>query len=197
MSAKSAVWVASIGLAFVSSLLTCAVFAADQSATPFKLGTFREHGRQFIGLVLQDTRVIDIAAANAAFERTHRQAPKVRPPQDMKELITRYEDDVGPRLRQLAAAGAALQSAKYVYAIGAIDVLPPVQPAVILNAGANYPEHARGIIEQATRAAAAGNAPPPAGPGGAARQPPNPGIKLERLATRPEPHGPQGGRCVT
>jgi len=197
MSARPTVWIASIGVAWVSGLLTCGAVAADENATPFKLGTFRDHGREFIGLVLQDTRVIDIAAANAAFERHHPQAPKVRPPADMKALIGRYEDDMGPRLRQLAAAGAAQQSAKYAYAIGSLEVLPPVQPAVILNAGANYPEHAQGIVAEAARAAAAagpggeGSAPPAGPPGGPPRQPATskPGL-WERAADDPRPDNP-------
>ena len=178
MSVKSAVWVASIGLALVSGI---PAFAADQAGTPFKLGTFRTKGREFIGLVLQDTRVVDIAAADKAFERSHPRARKVRPPADMKELISRYEEDVGPRLRQLADTTAAQKSASYVYAIASIDVLPPVRPAVILNAGANYPEHAQGIVDQAARAAAAagtGNARAPeadrsAPPGGPGARPPD------------------------
>jgi 2-keto-4-pentenoate hydratase/2-oxohepta-3-ene-1,7-dioic acid hydratase in catechol pathway len=145
-------------------LLAAAAFAADEGTTPFKLGTFSAGGRQFLGLVLQDSRVVDIAAANTAFEHNHRHDPKVRPPSDMKELISRYDQDIGPRLRQLAAENAAAKSAKYVYAIASVNVLPPVRPAVILNAGANYPEHARGIVEQAAReAAAAGAAPSAAG----------------------------------
>jgi len=198
------VWVATIGLAVVTGLLACAVFAADQGATPFKLGTFRANGREFLGLVLQDTRVIDIVAANKAYERNHRQAPKVRPPADMKELITRYDEDIGPRLRQLAAATAASGSATNVFEIGSVDVLPPVQPAVILNAGANYPEHAQGIVAQAARAAAAGAGPantgapagegpaPPGGPGGGApRQAAvsKPGL-WERAADDPRPDNP-------
>jgi hypothetical protein len=110
MSTKPAVWIVNIASAIVSSMLVSAVFAADQSTTPFKLGTFRDHGREFIGLVLQDTAVVDIVAANKAFERSHRQLPKVRPPADMKELISRYDADVGPRLRQLAATNAAAGS---------------------------------------------------------------------------------------
>jgi 2-keto-4-pentenoate hydratase/2-oxohepta-3-ene-1,7-dioic acid hydratase in catechol pathway len=101
--------------------------------------------------VLQDTRVFDIAAANAAFEKRNRKAAKVRAPADMKELITRYEQDVGPRLRELAAANATATG----MAVASLRVLPPVRPAVILNAGANYPEHLQGIAEQNARAAAA------------------------------------------
>ncbi|HTY93571.1 MAG TPA: fumarylacetoacetate hydrolase family protein [Steroidobacteraceae bacterium] len=181
-------------MVLVSGLFTCAAVAADQNATPFKLGTFRDHGREFLGLVLEDTRVIDIAAANKAFERAHPQAPRVRPPAQMTELIARYEEDIGPRLRQLAAANAGAGSAGYVHAIASLDVLPPVRPAVILNAGANYPEHAQGIVEQAARAAAASGGAgggPPGGPGGAARQAAvsKPGL-WERSADDPRPDNP-------
>ena len=200
---------ARLGMSILPALLVASVFAADEGTAPFKLGTFSEGGRQFLGLVLQDSRVVDIAAANTAFERDHRRSPKVRPPADMKELISRYDQDVGPRLRQLAAANVAPKSAKYVYPIASVSVLPPVRPAVILNAGANYPEHARGIVEQAARAAAAagGGAPaagagaPGAGPeasagpgrpgGNIPRQPAvsKPGL-WERAADDPRPDNP-------
>jgi 2-keto-4-pentenoate hydratase/2-oxohepta-3-ene-1,7-dioic acid hydratase in catechol pathway len=87
----------------------------------------------------------------------------------MKELIARYERDVGPRLRELAAANANAQagSASYVYAGSALKILPPVRPAVILNAGANYPAHAQGIIAQGARAASAAAGPGSAAPGAA------------------------------
>ena len=200
---------ARLGMSILPALLVASVFAADEGTAPFKLGTFSEGGRQFLGLVLQDSRVVDIAAANTAFERDHRRSPKVRPPADMKELISRYDQDVGPRLRQLAAANVAPKSAKYVYPIASVSALPPVRPAVILNAGANYPEHARGIVEQAARAAAAagGGAPaagagaPGAGPeasagpgrpgGNIPRQPAvsKPGL-WERAADDPRPDNP-------
>lgn len=119
--------------------------------------------------------MLDIAAANKAFERSNPAAPRLRPPADMRELIARYEQDVGPRLRQIAAANAVAAASKYSYAVSAVRVLPPVRPAVILNAGANYPEHAQGIIEQAARAAAVAGAPPDIPPGrpgaGAPREP--------------------------
>jgi hypothetical protein len=83
MSTRVTTWTAAI----VGALLACPGWAADEGGTPFKLGTFRAGGRAFLGLVLQDTRVVDIAAANATFEREHRQASKVRPPADMQELI--------------------------------------------------------------------------------------------------------------
>lgn len=161
-----------LAICVASALVSTSTIAADDPATPFKLGTFDSKGKEFVGLVLQDKRVLDIAAANSAFEGRNSRAAKVRAPQDMKELISRYEQDLGRRLRELAAANAnaAPGSASYVYEVSALKVLPPVRPAVILNAGANYPAHAQGIIEQGARAAAAAGGAPPrpaAGPAGA------------------------------
>jgi 2-keto-4-pentenoate hydratase/2-oxohepta-3-ene-1,7-dioic acid hydratase in catechol pathway len=159
------------------------------TATPFKLGTFEANGREFAGLVLQDNRVVEIVAANGAYEKRNPKARRLRLPTDMRALIARYESDVGPRLRELASANADAQAA-YVHPLSGLKILPPVRPAVILNAGANYPEHAQGIIEQAARAAAAqapaeGQGPAPAGAGqspGAPRTIPGP------------PPGTAGGR---
>jgi 2-keto-4-pentenoate hydratase/2-oxohepta-3-ene-1,7-dioic acid hydratase in catechol pathway len=200
MNARLATW----AVVFAAGLIGSSVLAADGVVTPFKLGTFRDGSREFLGLVLQDTRVIDIAAANEAYERDHRRAGKVRLPGDMKELISRYDQGLGERLKQLATADSAPKSAKYIHEIGSVDVLPPVRPAVILNAGANYPEHAQGIIEQAARAAAAAGSQaaspgasvegrgPPGRPGGnVPRQPAisKPGL-WERAADDPRPDNP-------
>src|SRR5262249_154074 len=89
-------------LAFASM----SVSGASETVTPFKLGTVEVKGKEFVGLVLGDKRVLDLTAANGAYERRNSQAAKVRAPQDMKELISRYEQDLGPRLRALAAAYA-------------------------------------------------------------------------------------------
>ena len=48
--------VARVGMSILPALLVASVFAADGGTTPFKLGTFSEGGRQFLGLVLQDGR---------------------------------------------------------------------------------------------------------------------------------------------
>ena len=37
------------------------------AAVSYKLGTFERAGRQFVGFVLRDTQVVDIAQANTAF----------------------------------------------------------------------------------------------------------------------------------
>ncbi len=157
-----------------------AAFAAAPTAVPFKLGTFEVRGQETVGLVLGDSMVVDIAAANQAFERRNGSATKVRAPANMNELIARYERDVGPRLRELARFASEAGSAAYIHPLGQVKTLPPVRPAVILNSGANYPEHAAGIVAQGRTAAgppgaAAGppgaGGPPAGGPPGGARQP--------------------------
>jgi 2-keto-4-pentenoate hydratase/2-oxohepta-3-ene-1,7-dioic acid hydratase in catechol pathway len=175
----------SLPIARVAVVLLLGVLGATPSITgaanavPFKLGTFDSAGREFVGIVLEDARVLDLAGANAEFEQRSPGAAKVAMPRDMKELIARYEGDLGPRLRALAAthAGARPGATAWVHSVRDLKVLPPVRPAVILNAGANYPAHAQGIVEQNARAAASGGqaaqpgagapAPGAAGPQGA------------------------------
>ncbi len=155
--ARIRAWLAGAALAGI----VMAASAADApSATPFKLGTFADGGREFLGLVLGDTKIVEIDAANADYQRSHPAAARLQFPGAMNELIARYDAELGPRLRVLAAENASARSAAYIHQVAALKVLPPMRPAVILNAGANYPAHARGIVQQNARAAAA------AGPGG-------------------------------
>jgi 2,4-didehydro-3-deoxy-L-rhamnonate hydrolase len=165
-----------------------AATGAEPKATAFKLGTFQAQGRDYVGLVLRDTIVVDVAAANAQYERAHASAAKLRIPVDLKEVIARYDAEFGPRLRLLAAANAAVQNAAYIRSIDAVRVLPPVRPAIMLNAGANYPEHAAGIVQENARAAGAGAAP---GAGGPLRAPSQsaPGV-WERPAGDARPDNP-------
>ena len=72
MSTRLATWAVQLGLAVAAAFPSASVLATEAGVTPFKLGTFREGNREFPGLVLRDTRVVDIAAANVAFERDHR-----------------------------------------------------------------------------------------------------------------------------
>jgi 2-keto-4-pentenoate hydratase/2-oxohepta-3-ene-1,7-dioic acid hydratase in catechol pathway len=160
-------WMAGLALAGAAVHLTAS--AAAPESVPFKLGTFRAADREYVGLVLKDSMVVDIAAANTAWERGNATAAKLRMPADMKDLIARYDTELGPRLRELARL-ASSGTPDYVRPVAQLKTLPPVRPSLILNAGANYPEHAAGIIEQGARAAAAQGA-APAGPPGPARQP--------------------------
>jgi 2-keto-4-pentenoate hydratase/2-oxohepta-3-ene-1,7-dioic acid hydratase in catechol pathway len=145
---------------------------AEPRATPFKLGTFQAEGSDYVGLVLRDSVVIDVAAANAQYERTHPEAARLVFPADLREVIARYDAVFGPRLRALAAENAAIQRATYIRNLDDVRILPPVRPAVMLNAGANYPEHAAGIVQQGARGAGAGPAGPPAGAPAGAGPPP-------------------------
>jgi 2-keto-4-pentenoate hydratase/2-oxohepta-3-ene-1,7-dioic acid hydratase in catechol pathway len=116
---------------------------------PFKLGTFERSGEVFLGVVLDDSQVIDLAQANAALESRDSAAPKIAMPSDMKELIGRYETELKARVSAIASEVAAARSTPaYVYAIADVKILPPLQPSLILNAGGNYREHEQGIAQQ-------------------------------------------------
>ena len=126
------------------------------AAVPFKLGTFARSGTPFVGLVLKDTQIVDIAPANAAFEAANASASKLAAPADMKQLIARYDADWKVRLAAIAKDVSTAKTAPaYAYALDALKVLPPVQPVVVLNAGGNYVEHTAGIAAQQQRAGAA------------------------------------------
>ena len=81
----------------------CALVTA-QTSTPFKLGTFELRGRTFVGIVLRDTVVIDLAAANAAIQAP---ASSVAAPADMKDLIARYDAGVRTRIGQIVSSSKA------------------------------------------------------------------------------------------
>jgi 2-keto-4-pentenoate hydratase/2-oxohepta-3-ene-1,7-dioic acid hydratase in catechol pathway len=159
---------AAVAVALAAGLAGCGAGTDAQSggaAVPFKVGTFERSGQPFVGLVLRDTQVVDIAQANAAFEAGNASAPKLAAPADMKALIGRYDAEWKPRLAAIARDVSTAKAAPaYAYAIGTLKVLPPVRPLVILNAGGNYVEHMEGIAAQQQRAAggAAAAPPPPA-----------------------------------
>lgn len=119
---------------------------AAGEAIPYKLGTFASGGQSFLGLVLDDTRVVDVGEAHAALEGA---GSGLATPADMIELIRQYEAGWQDRLAVIAASVSAAESAPaYVHAVADLDVLPPVQPPLILNGGGNYMEHVEGIEAQ-------------------------------------------------
>jgi len=75
---------------------------AGAAAVPFKLGAFEQGGRTFLGLVLRDAQIVDIARANTAYESANASAPKLTAPADMKQLITRYDSEWRARLAAIA-----------------------------------------------------------------------------------------------
>ncbi|MFQ5791236.1 MAG: fumarylacetoacetate hydrolase family protein [Acidobacteriota bacterium] len=119
---------------------------ASAASEPFKLGTFEHRGRTLIGLVLRGSMVIDLTAANASLERRNRTWVTLPMPENMKELIGRYDLGLRERLHAITEKVAATVSAAhrpaYVYDLEALEVLPPVRPTVILAAALNYPTHA-------------------------------------------------------
>ena len=127
---------------------------------PFKVGTFERNGRPFVAVVLRDSQVVDLTEANAAFERRDSSAAKLGMPADMKDLIARFDTELKSRVYALVNEVVAAQpTPQYVYQLSSVKVLPPVQPALILNAGGNYEEHSQGIAQQQQRAGAAPAAP--------------------------------------
>ena len=171
---------------FVTAALAAAAAAQAAAPQPFKLGTFARGGKEFVGIVVNnDTQVIDLAQASAALEKAGK--PKVQPPADMKDLITRYESGVKERIYAIVAENAAKPGAAYVYAVKDLKILPPVRASIILNGGGNYMEHSSGIAaEQARQVSAAGGpAPAPAASPTVARN--APGIWTRRENdSRPE-----------
>lgn len=146
-----------IGLALAVAACSSGTDAqSGGAAVPFKLGSFERNGQMFVGLVLADTRVADLAQTNAAFEAANQSAPKLAAPADMVELIRGYDAGWKDRLAALARnVSTAATSPSYVYAVDTLKVRPPVRPSIILNAGGNYVEHTEGIAAQQQRAGAA------------------------------------------
>lgn len=124
--------------------------AAQQAPEPFKVGTFARGGPPFVGVVLRESLVIDVAAAHAAV-RTG--ASTIAAPTDMKDLIARYDAGVRGRILELIravnAAGASRPA--WLHDLASLRILPPIMyPSVMLNVAVNYAEHdiemARGRI---------------------------------------------------
>ncbi|MFQ5790231.1 MAG: fumarylacetoacetate hydrolase family protein [Acidobacteriota bacterium] len=119
----------------------------DRPSEPFKLGTFRLEGRDFVGAVIRDTTVIDLVSANDELQCRPGWI-KLPMAAEMKELIGRYTMG-GLRQRiyrivgEVSSAIAAGHELHYVYSLGALKTLPPIRnPENMLNAAVNYQEHA-------------------------------------------------------
>jgi 2-keto-4-pentenoate hydratase/2-oxohepta-3-ene-1,7-dioic acid hydratase in catechol pathway len=118
-----------------------------QAAEPFKLGTFEIEGAPEVALVLRDSLVVELAAANAALERNPRY-PAIPVPADMLELIGRYEYGMKTRLYEIVndLVGNDLLVAnrrpRYMHDVASVRTLPPIlYPGKILNAAVNFYSH--------------------------------------------------------
>jgi 2-keto-4-pentenoate hydratase/2-oxohepta-3-ene-1,7-dioic acid hydratase in catechol pathway len=123
-------------------IILALIFAAPtwvfaQEVVPFKLGTFEDGGKNYLGLVLDDSLVVDIAQANQALD-----GAKASIPATMTELIVAY-DGLRDRLHAIARAAASMPDAAYVKDVSTVDIRPPMRPHVIYNAASNYSLHAR------------------------------------------------------
>ena len=130
------------------SLSVDAQVAGGAVAEPFKLGTFRTTGQPFVGIVLKDSIVIDVAAANAEL-LMNPHVPAVQVPADMRGIISAYEYGVQRRLYDIVnwvVRGNMLSGDRrpvWVHDVVKIRTLAPIlYPTKMLNAAANYYAHA-------------------------------------------------------
>jgi 2-keto-4-pentenoate hydratase/2-oxohepta-3-ene-1,7-dioic acid hydratase in catechol pathway len=117
------------------------------SAEPFKVGTFEIRGAPVVALVLRDSLIIDVRAANTALERNP-MYPHVPMPADMLELIGRYEYGVKARLYEIvndlvrSNRLTAKPRPDYVHDLASVKTLPPIiYPGKIMNAAVNFYSH--------------------------------------------------------
>src|SRR5262245_15168260 len=105
-----------------ASILATSAAAADSAA--FKLGTFERAGKRFVGVVLKDSQVIDLAAADAALPG----AKLVTPIADVKDAIARYDKDLRTRIQAIVTqARAASSRPGYLIDLSSVKTLPPIQ----------------------------------------------------------------------
>jgi 2-keto-4-pentenoate hydratase/2-oxohepta-3-ene-1,7-dioic acid hydratase in catechol pathway len=134
--------------------------AAATSVEPFKLGTFEIDGDARIGIVLQDTLIVDLHAANRALERDPAYPP-IPMPATMRELIGRYEYGLKYRLYEIVTdlignkRLAANPRPRFVHDVSQVRTLPPLMPGKMLNAAVNFYSHVNegGGAEEQKRAA--------------------------------------------
>ena len=151
--------------ALAGLLAACTVAGTAQGAdtpVPFKLGTFERNGKRFVGVVLTDSHVIDLSAADAALGGAGRLGPIA----DMKDAITRYDSRL--RARILAIVDHMLRNPppgpSWVVELASVKTLPPIlYPTTMLNVAVNYREHGREMAGRTTNPSGAsepGTAPP-------------------------------------
>ena len=126
-----------------ASLLATSSFAqSPKPAEPFKVGTFEIRKTPTVGLVLRDSMIVDIAAANSAVPGT-----KLTAPRDMIDLIERYDSGLRSRLVEIVnylSANNRLVTSRpeYVYDVKAVRTMAPIMyPSKILNAAVNFYSH--------------------------------------------------------
>jgi len=144
-------------LAAALLLLTAPLPGLAQSvAEPFKVGTFEIDGTPTVGIVLRDSLIVELDAANHDLEKDG-SYPVIPVPADMIELISRYDYGLKRRLYEIVnslaarrARGDALPA--YVHEVGSVRTLPPIMyPGKILNAAVNFYSHVEEAGTEAER----------------------------------------------
>ena len=115
-------------------------------AEPFKVGTFEIRGTPRVALVLRDSLIVDIDAANRVLQNNPAYVP-VAAPRDMLDLIGQYE--YGLRFRLYEIVNYLVSSNRltgnrpdFVYDLKAVRTLAPIlYPSKILNAAVNFYSH--------------------------------------------------------
>jgi len=132
-------------VAFAICIFSVPVFAQD-IAEPFKVGTFEIDGAPEVGIVLRDSLIIELDAANAALERSA-SYPSVPMPANMIQLIERYDYGLKRRLYEIVndhVNNGRLDGNRpdYVHYVAGVRTLPPIMyPGKILNAAVNFYSH--------------------------------------------------------
>jgi 2-keto-4-pentenoate hydratase/2-oxohepta-3-ene-1,7-dioic acid hydratase in catechol pathway len=128
------------------TLASPAVTFAQGNVEPFKVGTFEINGAPEVGIVLRDSLIVELDAANLALEKSA-SYPQIPLPADMIELISRYEYGLKRRLYEIVnhlVANDHLSNDRpdYVHEVGDVKTLPPIMyPGKILNAAVNFYSH--------------------------------------------------------
>ncbi len=145
-------------LVFVVSLMPLAAAAqsAGDIAEPFKIGTFEMDGSPAVGIVLRDSIIVELNAANDALEKDA-DYPGVPMPADMLELIERYDYGLKRRLYEIVNAVVARDQLgrdrpAWVHDVDDVRTLAPIlYPGKILNAAVNFYSHVEEAGSEAER----------------------------------------------
>ena len=120
----------SLGLLAAMLFSPSSVHAQGDTAA-YKLGMFRESGRAFVGVVLDDEVVVDLSRADPSAPAT------------LRALIEQWDRSRSEQMAVLATA-ARRDPPAYAFPLTQVTTLPPLDdPDVILMAARNYVEHAQ------------------------------------------------------
>ena len=134
-------------------VMVCATVLVAQEP-PFKLGTFEQNGRTFVGIVLKDSVVIDFAQASAALKSPTLEGCSAfgheRPDRALRRRVRADQRD--PRIRsRFEGTGRPA----FVHDLKSVRTLPPiVYPTTMLNVAVNYRAHGAEMAGGAQKAGA-------------------------------------------